>query len=188
MGSLKSLAARCRYWVKAGMSRSDIVKSIATGLTVLKKETYLQMIRNSPGTELFRSMFVSFNNSEEVDILRDGDYSCAFFVSSILRLCGMQSRTHTTVKSVREVLLYSGDWDQVTGPGACVEPGDVVIWEKIQFEDGSENEHIGFALSRTEAVSTSYKEKKVVRHHLTSGINHDGSPIRRVIAVFRYKF
>lgn len=49
-----------------------------------------------------------------------------------------------------------------------LQPGDVIIWEKVKFEDGSENAHSGFALTTDTAVSTSSKEKMITQHPINN--------------------
>lgn len=133
-------------------------------LEKLVKETYLKMIENAEGTRLFNSAFVKNKKTEEViDVLNDGELSCAFFVSSILTLVGLSKRPHSTVKTVFKELVESEQWELINDSPL---PGDVVVWEKVTFEDGTENEHIGFCLDAKTAVSTSYLEKKVVKHSI----------------------
>lgn len=145
----------------------------------LQKETYLKMIKNSIGIKLFNSLFVKFKNSGKIiDILDNGIYSCAFFVSSILALLKYLDSPHTTVKSTREALIKK-KWKRIRkGP---IQLGDVLIWEEITFPDGTKNQHIGFALNKKQAVSTSYKKRKVVKHHIT--FNNK----RKIIEIFRFK-
>lgn len=51
------------------------------------KENYFKFIENSIGGRMFNSLFVKKQEQEEiVDVLNDGEYSCAFFVSSVLFL------------------------------------------------------------------------------------------------------
>ena len=141
------------------------------------------MIENSIGTRLFNSVIVSYRDSDTVvDVLNDGEYSCAFFVSSVLTLVQFLDRPHTTVKTVRLKLEERG-WSKI--PAAEAELGDVIFWEKVKFDNGSENEHVGFVGNSTEAISTSYLERKVVRHDIffrKEGADHLA---RAVSAVYR---
>jgi len=143
----------------------------------LQKETYLKMIKNSPGTKLFNSLFVKFKNTGKiVDIIDNGIYACALFVSSVLTLLKYLNSPHATVKSTREALIKK-KWKRVRkGP---IQPGDVLIWEEMVFLGGTKNQHIGFALNKKQAVSTSYKKKKVIKHHIT--FNNK----RKITAIFR---
>lgn len=146
----------------------------------LMKETYMKAVENSVGTRMFNSAFVrTGNDGKVVDIMDDGMYSCAFFVSSVLYLFGMIDTPHATVESTRESMEQDSRWSTVDG--GEIEKGDVVFWEKIQFDDGSENAHVGFAISNTEAVSTDYKQKMIARHPLKSE-----TVSRNIEAVYRY--
>ncbi len=51
--------------------------------TLLPKESYLAMIKNSVGTNMFRNLYAT-SGGEVQDIVREGELSCAYFVSSIL--------------------------------------------------------------------------------------------------------
>lgn len=150
-------------------------------IKVLKKETFLKVIENSTGTRLFNSLFVRFKDTGKIsDVLNDGMYSCAFFVSSILYLLQAIDKPHATVKSVKEAFEKDKNWQKVGEDD--IQSGDVIFWEKIKFDDGSENAHIGFALNISEAVSTDYKNKVITRHPIVSGNK------RAVEAVFRYSW
>lgn len=143
----------------------------------LYKETYLKTIENSVGSKIFNSLIVRFKDSGKVvDILNDGMYSCAYFVSCVLYLFGLIDKPNTTVNTLKEKLEKNDKWKKV-GLDA-IEPGDVVFFEKITFEDRTENAHVGFSLNKQEAVSTDYKNKIVTRHPLFSE--------RKIEDAFRY--
>ena len=142
-------------------------------------QTYLKMIENSPGTKLFNSAFVEDVRTGEVrDVLNDGELSCAFFVSGVLSLLGLMDRPHSTVKTVIDTLRGSKNWKEFDKKS--LKNGDIIVWEVVTFEDGTQNEHIGFCLDTNKAVSTSYIEKSVVLH----SIDFDGK--RKIEKIFRY--
>ena len=75
-------------------------------LEILKKETYLKAIENSIGSKIFNSLFVRSKDTGKIsDILNDGEYSCAFFVSSILFLVQAVNRPYSTVQSLEEFII-----------------------------------------------------------------------------------
>lgn len=149
-------------------------------ITTLRKETYLKAIENSIDSRLFNSLFVQYKDSgKTVDALNDGMYSCAFFVSSVLYLLRAIDKPHATVESLMKALEKDADWQKVDVHD--ISAGDVIFWEKMKFEDGSENAHVGFALNDNEAVSTDYQKKAVARHPIIS--NSTG---RAIDAVYRY--
>lgn len=151
-------------------------------LTPLPKETLLALIKNAPGSKLFKSLIV-YDTATNVsrDVLNDGEYSCAFFVSSLLALAGYLPKPNTTVVGLRARLKESSFMEI---PADGIEPGDVIFWEKIVFPDGSANEHVGFALDNTRAVSTSYKKKEVVEHPINLPGNLSTEP-RKITLVLR---
>lgn len=136
-------------------------------IKIFKKETYLKAIENSVGSRLFNSLVVQFKDSGKVsDVLNDGMYSCAFFVSSVLYLFNAIDKPHATVASVKDAFKKDPNWQEI--PSDKIEAGDVIFWEKIKFDDGSENAHIGFAINHQEAISTDYKNKVIARHPIIS--------------------
>ena len=154
-----------------------------SNLIKLRKKTYLKMIENSVGARLFNSLFVKFKDTGKVvDIYQNGTYSCAFFVSSVLTLLKYIDSPHSTVNTVKKELVKN-NWQEISGEN--LQPGDVVIWEEVTFEDGTKNQHIGFVLNRKEAVSTNFQTRKVERHHITFGVNKDGTPKRKITTAFR---
>lgn len=153
-----------------------------SNITTLRKETYLKAIENSVGSRMFNSLFVRFEDSgKTADVLNDGMYSCAFFASSILCILQAIDKPHTTVEGLMKVLAESADWQNVEAKDIAA--GDVIFWEKMKFDDGSENAHVGFALAGNEAVSTDYKKKAVARHPILS--DDTG---RAIEAVYRYSW
>ncbi len=128
-------------------------------------KTYLQLIRNSVGTEMFRNFYIQTATDDVIDALEDGNNSCAFYVSSVLTLFNKLSGVHGTVKSTVEDLQKSG-WESVEGK--IKHPGDVIVWEAVKFK-GSSHRHIGFYIGDNRAISTSWKDKKVVEHDVNFG-------------------
>jgi hypothetical protein len=156
-------------------------------IEILKKETYLKMLENSVDTKLFNSVFVKYRDSGKVvDILNNGEFSCAFFVSGLLSLNQMLQRPHTTIKTLRAKLGADNKWQEVKIND--VEPGDVLFWDFVTFPDGSKNEHVGFALNKEEAVSTDYINHNIYKHHITFGVTEAGQAKRGITGVYRYFF
>lgn len=139
-------------------------------------KTYVQLIRNSVGTEMFRNFYIQTADGEEMDALSDGSNSCAFFVSAVLTLFKKHTGVHGTVKSTVADLHRSG-WQVVDKE--TMQAGDVVVWDAVEIE-GVWYEHIGFYVGDGRAVSTSWTEKKVVEHD----VRFDGA--RAVGQVFRH--
>jgi hypothetical protein len=139
-------------------------------------KTYLQMIRNSVGTEMFRNFYIQSGDGKEVDAVSDGSNSCAFYVSGVLTLMKKHSGVHGTVESTIADLVRCG-WQPVTD--AKLMPGDVIVWERIKVEDDW-FQHIGFYIGDGRAVSTSQTEKKVVEHDA----HFDGA--RSIEQIFRH--
>jgi len=110
-------------------------------------QTYLAMILGSVGSHQYRQLFVCTVKGIR-DVMRDGDLACAYFVSSILTLCGLIAEgVHTTIdETVRDMESYG--WEKIPGPRV----GSVVVWAKI-CDDGHFHRHIGFCIGDGGAVS-----------------------------------
>ena len=148
----------------------------------LPKDTYLAMIQNSVHSNLFRNAYASVDG-EKKDILRDGDLSCAFFVSSILNQFKLlKGGVHTTVSSTVRDMEESG-WEKTEE----LAPGAVVVWVPQEQADGEVHAHIGFVFDAERAISTSYIQKTPVEHPIARAGNAS-SPERAIDAIYTHRF
>jgi uncharacterized protein YfaT (DUF1175 family) len=120
----------------------------------LQFKTYIQMIRNSVSSGMFRNWYIKTAELGEFDAMKGGEDSCAFYVSGLLKIFSKINSIHGTVASTAKDLIESG-WQEVNEP----KPGDVLIWEAQQFGDKSQR-HIGFYIGDQKAVSTSWTDNK----------------------------
>lgn len=134
----------------------------------LLKKTYLKFIRNSIGSKMFRNFYLK-QGDETFDSLKDGELSCAFYVSSVLTTFALIERIHGTVAVTVKDLENSG-WARLDKPT----PGDVIVWDA----DAAGHEHIGFYIGRAMAVSNSTAKRKISKHHWTY------NDTRKVIAIY----
>jgi hypothetical protein len=132
----------------------------------LQYKTYLQLVRNSVGSGMFRNWFLETPESGEFDAMQDGEDSCAFYVSGVLKIFDKIKSIHGTVDSTIKDLEESG-WRKADEPKA----GDVLVWETRQYNEKSQR-HIGFCTEAGKAVSTSWTQKIVVEHDLDFGGQH----------------
>src|SRR5438309_2171997 len=91
-------------------------------------KTYLQLIKNSVGTKMFRSFYVYTPEKREFDALDSGGNSCAFFVSAVLVIFSKLGAIHGTVESTIKDLRESG-WSEGDNPQA----GDILVWDALPF-------------------------------------------------------
>lgn len=126
------------------------------------KDNYLAMVEGSVGSEAFRH-FYAIIGGEKRDITKKGRLSCAYFVSSILKIFNLISGLHLTVTGTVKDLKRSG-WIMI---GQSRAPrGAVIVWESVKDQNES-HRHIGFCLGRNLAVSNDSKTGKIAKHHLT---------------------
>lgn len=120
--------------------------------------SYLATIKNSLGSRTWQNFYARVNGAEQ-DVMRGGELSCAYFVSSILATFGLIDRAHATVETIVEKLNEFG-WEQTEKPS----PGDILVWEDIAYNDGRRYPHIGFYIGSQRAVSNSYNKRVPVEH------------------------
>jgi len=140
-------------------------------------DTYLAILRQSPGSHLFRALYVTLPDGRRRNVLRSGRLSCAFFVSAVLTLCGLMDCPHATVDKVERLMRRRG-WRRVRR----LRPGCVLIWEAKTDRTG-EHRHIGFYLGGGRALSNDSRRRSPTRHHLTFG-QRSGRPKRRIEAIY----
>lgn len=120
-------------------------------------DTYLKVIKNSLGTKMFRNIYAEVNG-EYTDITKDGDLSCAFYVSSVLLMFKSIESVHSTVLSTVVDMKKSG-WSETEEPLS----GDVVVWGE---EKNSNHKHIGFFLGKEQAISNSKNKGCPIEHSI----------------------
>ena len=146
---------------------------------ILPELSYKRMIENSVGTKMFNSLFIEGSDGNPKDVLNNGEFSCAFFVSSILVLGNLLAKPRATVNSLYDELSKSSDFIEISE--SDLDSGDIIFWEEIEFEDGSKNKHTGFYIGNKEAISMVYLKKEVARHHYKDF----SSGKRKISSVFR---
>ncbi len=141
-------------------------------------DTYLAMINNAVGSEMFKNGYASFDGVKK-DVLNDGELSCAIFVSSILAIFNLIDEPHATVKSTATKMEEAG-WQKTED----LKPGCVLVWEE-KIIDGQPHLHIGFYVGDEEAVSNSTEARVIAKHHYTYGEN-DNKPVRAVTSMYMH--
>ena len=112
---------------------------------------------------MFRSYYV-----DEVDVLKNGDLACAFYVSSLLLIFKLIDRAHFTVNGTIYAMQQSG-WYEIKKPKA----GCVVLWHPV-IEGSESHYHIGFYVGEKQAISNRSSLGAVGEHPLHySGLDKD---------------
>ena len=131
----------------------------------MKKKNFLLSVKNSIGSQLFRS----YLDKEGNDVLKDGDLSCAYYISSILLLHGLIDRPHFTVDGTLYAMENAG-WHKITNP----KPGCIIVWGSVN-QDGSNHKHLGIYLGEGQAISNRSSLGMPGEHSLHhSGLDKDG--------------
>ena len=128
-------------------------------IKLLPEKTYLSVIKNSVGSNLFRHLYAEVNG-EQIDLLQDGSLSCALFVSSVLVLFKHLHDVHATVDSTVKDLLKSG-WRSAKKPT----DGCILVWQEKDFGlQTGRHKHIGFYIGNKRAISNSDSLGHPVEH------------------------
>lgn len=110
---------------------------------------------------MFRELYLK-QDGKIFNAMEDGDLSCAFYVSSLLKIFNLIKDVHGTVSGTVKDIEDSG-WIKVATPS----PGDVLIWEAD--EKSELHKHIGFYVGKNIAISNSSTKKRVIKHNWTYG-------------------
>jgi len=118
------------------------------------RDNLLAMVRGSIGSPAYRNMYFGIGG-KKIDVLRDGDLSCAVFVTSILKLFSLADGIHTTVAGAQADLKKSG-WHKAAKPKI----GSIIVWGPRYFKkSGESHKHIGFYVGKGIAISNISKKK-----------------------------
>lgn len=139
----------------------------------------MKLLENAVGCRLFRD-FLIMKKGEAVNATQDGLLSCAFFVSSILRLATLRDETPLIdTVSLSNIDLFDEDegekknrqlrdcgWVEIDVPDwTWLEPGALVLWEKQ-----GPARHSGFIFEQGDepwAISNSSVNGMPIKHHPT---------------------
>ena len=139
------------------------------------------MVQNASGTKMFRCLYAE-NDGELQELLGEGKRSCAVFVSSVLYLFDLIDSQKATVVGLERGLIESG-WCETIAP----QPGEIIFWEPQQ-QNGGVNAHAGFYLGKNLAISNDWRSGIPIIHHMTYGITKEGSPVRKITAIYTHQF
>lgn len=140
-------------------------------------ETYLMRLHKAAGVLIYQNLFVMSDSGERIDVSRDGELSCALFVTNFLLMFDAIARPSATVATA-EKLLESHGWKNI--PLSERLAGDVLVWEAQGQARDEQHLHIGFSLGSHRAISNSFTEGFPKIHHDT----YDDT--RAIIRVWRY--
>lgn len=129
-------------------------------------QTYLQTVKNSVSSHQFRNLYME-QGGRSVDVLEDGNLSCAYYVSSLLMPLGLIQRPHTWVKNTVHDLRSSG-WEATK----VLEPGCILVWAAKVGESGRSHKHIGFYIGGGRAISNDDRLRSPQEHDADMGGRH----------------
>lgn len=153
-------------------------KVFQSHITPLIAATLLKLVNRSLGTAMFRTFYAEVGGDQQ-DVTKDGRLSCAFYVSSLLAVCGLLDRAHTTVNGTVRAMKENG-WRQTRK----LTPGVVIVWDK-PIDGSHDHRHIGFYVGPDRAISNSPIKRTPVRHHITFG-REGGRNYRPVVAIYTH--
>ncbi len=145
---------------------------------LLKLENYLHSVKNSVDSKQFQ-ILKALVDGKEKNLVKNGDLSCAYFVSAILLLENLIKERHATVNgTIRDMRDFG--WKKISKPKI----GCVLIWEKMEQGQNGSHEHIGFYIGEEKAVSNSSRFRVPKKHHWTFGLDQNNKPKRKIISMY----
>jgi len=142
--------------------------------------SYIKAIENSVGSNMFRNLYFRIGD-EVVDVLDDGDLSCAIYVTTILYIFGLIKERHTTVVATIEDILKLG-WYEIKD----ARRGALILWGYKKKDDGTQgkHKHVGFFINNDIAISNDSSTRIVAQHHPTFGTFPNGEEKREILAYY----
>lgn len=125
-------------------------------------KTYIQTIHDSIWADIWKHFFITKDSGDNMDILRDGSASCAYFVSNVLKQFGMMSTSHANVESTRTTMLqYGWSYIDLNTSAKQVPIWSVLFWKERKWsntvdmynQDNSRHKHIWFYIWDGKAIS-----------------------------------
>ncbi len=121
----------------------------------LLQQSYISMIKNSIWTKMFRNNFFEID-WKNIDILKNWSDSCAYFVSSVLKIFALIENIHVTVDgTVKDILKYW--WEEYKWK-------EIPIWAILVWEVNHWHKHIWFYVWNNKSISNSSSKKGIVKH------------------------
>jgi hypothetical protein len=122
----------------------------------LLQQSYITMIKNSIWTSMFRNNFFELN-WKKIDVLKNWADSCAYFVSSLLKIFDLIGNIHVTVDwTVKDILKYW--WEEYKWKE--IQIGSILVWKVKNW-----HKHIWFYVWNNKAISNSSRKKEIVKHN-----------------------
>ncbi len=142
--------------------------------------SYIKTIENSVGSNLFRNLYFEIEGSV-VDVLNDGDLSCATYVTTILYIFGLIKERHTTVIATIDDISRSG-WFEIKDP----RKGALILWGYKKKDNGTQGKHrhVGFFIDNETAISNDSSTRVIAKHHPTFGTFPNGEVRRDILAYY----
>lgn len=153
-------------------------------VTLQSFETYIALIKGAVGTEMFRHVYGTVDGKNR-DLTQNGNLSCAYFPSFVLKHFDLIQESHVTVSGLVRDLEKSG-WKKVARP----EPGCILIWDAMDDKKDKNfsfgHEHVGFYVGKGKAISNLSSKKTPGQHNWTFGVKN-GRPKRSIKAMYWHR-
>jgi len=122
------------------------------------KDNLLALAGTSSGSPMFQTLYCRVK-SKKTDILKNGQLSCAFFVTAVLKIFSLIKNIHPTVHRAERDMNSMG-WQEIKK----LKSGSVIIWQEKIGRDGKSHKHIGFYLGQNKAISMSSRKRTPIVH------------------------
>lgn len=147
----------------------------------LLSDTYLAVIDGAVDSGMFSRAYALVDGKRK-EVTENGNLSCAFFPSFVLKYFGLIKEGHFTVSGLVRDLEKSG-WKKIKKPRL----GCVLVWgaqdDKKDKNYSFGHRHIGFFVGNGKAVSNLSSKARIGKHHWTFGMKR-GKPRRKIEAMY----
>jgi|GEM_PF-1316494 len=125
-------------------------------------KSYLTAVRRSVDSLQYRNLYMEDESGNVIDILEDGNLSCAYYVTSVAHQFDLISGIRTWVSEAVDELHRCG-WHTIATP----REGAILVYKERQTQSGSYHKHIGFKLDGVLAISHHDSVRRPRIHHET---------------------
>lgn len=126
-------------------------------VVTLLPESYHAFIKGSEGSMMFRQWYCTVDG-KRTEAMRNGELSCALYVTSILKIFDLIAQPEITVhRAIRAMKRRA--WKPIARP----RKGAVIVWGEEQ-RNGEVHKHIGFYIGGGMAISNHSKRRAPAIH------------------------
>jgi hypothetical protein len=127
----------------------------------LRRRTLIYIANNSVGSKMWAKSFILDSDDKVHDLYEDGNLSCAYHVSTTLKMCELwKDQAVGNVGSLVDKLPQNG-WYQIDSP----RPGAIIVYGRNLLHRAWATMHIGIIVGEDEVISNGSNDSHIIRRH-----------------------